>query len=277
MKFSALKKKLDRLALVYGHSRNRDKDPVSFIHKYRSWRDREIAGFIASCLAYGRVETILKSVNKILLPLGRNPSKFLKDPQSRIDRSYDGFIHRLNKGSDIRLLLHGISGVLNSHGSLKDLFTSSLAETGQDILKAQSLFMGHLRKAVLQAGLARKIPRGRVLHLLPEPSAGSACKRLNLFLKWMIRRDTIDPGAWLPDLGYLRKRLIIPLDTHLAKAGRRMGMTNRKPDDIRTALEITEFLRRMDPEDPLRYDFCLCHDGMTKNRQKKKRVQPAGL
>jgi uncharacterized protein (TIGR02757 family) len=268
MNFSALKKTLDRLAKAYGRSPSRDLDPVGFIHRYRSWRDREIAGFLASCLAYGRVETILKSVGAVLRPLGGHPAAFLLGPRSRIDRLYGGFSHRLNTGSDIRLLLGGLSAVLREYGSLRDLFILSLVRAGQDLLSAQAAFMDVLRTEVLKAASLRKADPGRVLHLLPDPAAGSACKRLNLFLKWMIRRDAVDPGVWFPRLGHLRARLIIPLDTHIARAGRRHRMTCRKSDDVRTAVEITEFLRRLDPSDPLRYDFCLCHEGMERHRKR---------
>jgi len=270
-----LRNKFDRLAEIHANSAERDKDPVSFIIRYSAWQDREIAGFIASCLAYGRVETILKSVDQVLSPLGKRPSVLIASRSFDPDGLYAKFSHRLNKGSDIRLLLLALRTVLIKYGSLKELFASSLRSADRDFLAAQDAFIRTLRTAVFAQSAARKIPLGRVLHLLPSPSAGSACKRLNLFFKWMIRKDAIDPGVWLPELGHLQKSLIIPLDTHIAKAGRRYAMTARKSNDIRTAVEITAFLSKLCPGDPLAYDFSLCHDGMTRHRGKKPSVHPS--
>ena len=257
-----MRARLERLAAEYNRASRRGSDPVRFIYDYDSPGDRELAGFIVSTLAYGRVEQIIKSCAKVLAPLGPGLRKAVRTAKTGLTRLYGNFRHRLNKGSDIALLLLGLRDILSRYGSLLGLFRSSLLRSRGCLRQTLSFFVGTIRKAVVRASIRRRIPLGYVMHLLPSPESNSACKRMNLFLKWMIRKDAVDPGVWSASLPGLRSRLVIPLDVHISRNARRHGMTDRKTDDWKTAEEITAFLRVYCPEDPLKYDFAICHEGM---------------
>jgi uncharacterized protein (TIGR02757 family) len=258
-----MKKKLERLASRFNNSLERGRDPVSFIYRYERAEDRELAGFISAVLAYGRVEIIMKSIDKVLHLLGRRLHDTIRSGNMKFEKIYSQFSHRLNKGTDIALLLYGLSDVLKVYGSLEGLFSDSLRSVDGNLKSALGLFIGTIRKAVLKEAVKRRLPLGYVMHLLPSPDGNSACKRLNLFLKWMLRKDEIDPGVWAERLPELKSRLVIPLDIHIGRNARKHRMTLRKSDDWKTACEITDFLRRFCPEDPLKYDFAICHEGMS--------------
>jgi uncharacterized protein (TIGR02757 family) len=146
-------------------------------------------------------------------------------------------------------LLIGMKGAVELYGSLQACFLNGMNETDDSVLPALSRFVGELAPA----GDAGKNS------LLPQPKRGSSCKRLNLFLRWMVRRDDVDPGGW-DEVG--TARLVVPLDTHMHRIGRALNFTKRKQADMRTALEITETFRSIVPEDPVRYDFVLTRLGI---------------
>jgi uncharacterized protein (TIGR02757 family) len=158
-----------------------------------------------------------------------------------------GFKHRWTADRDVVELLTGLQAVRRSHGSLEACFMEGLGEKAADT----RVGLGHLVKA-LRA-------RGGACRMLADPAGGSACKRLHLFLRWMVRKDAVDPGGWdrVP-----RSLLIVPLDTHMHRVGLALGFTQRKQADGKTALEITEGFRRLCPEDPVRYDFALTRPGI---------------
>lgn len=262
-----MKKRLDMLQLKFNRSSFRAKDPVQFIYNYPTKADREIVGFISAMLAYGRVEQILKSVSKVLSPLGKHPSEYVKNRKNSFEKHYTDFKHRLNKGTDIVLLLYALSSVLELYGSLENFFFRCRTDA-PDLRMAVTAFIEKLKEEVRSASKTKKIPLGYSLHLLPSPKDFGASKRFNLFLKWMVRKDNIDPGTWSSRLGWMKKEIIIPLDIHIAKHARKNRMTRRKSNDWKTALEITECLKKFDSEDPLKYDFAICHLGMEKSRSR---------
>ena len=220
------------------------------MYAFSSSEDREIVGFLASALAYGRVTQILNSVSRVLRVMGTSPHQFLlQSSWASFQEMFAGFSHRFATGEEISALLVGAGGVINRYGSLQAAFLSGYSETDETILPALS----HFVSVVMEA--APSSPG----HLLPQPERGSACKRLNLFLRWMVRRDAVDPGEWrqIPP-----SRLIIPLDTHMHRVGLNLGFTGRKQGDMKTALEITNGFKAMVPEDPVRYDFVLTRLGV---------------
>ncbi|MBP7654029.1 TIGR02757 family protein [Candidatus Dependentiae bacterium] len=246
------------------------KDPVSSIYNYKKPEDREIVGLLASMFAYGRVEKILKNVDLIL----KNISNSKKSPYEIITKStvkyevlFKNFKHRFNSGSDLAVVLYSLKSLLKKYGSLENLFKTGIINDNIDIKKIIINFAGLIRKEFESISEKYNIPLGKTLYLLPTPERGSSCKRLNLFLRWMIRKDNIDPGVWNKSLGFLIPYLIIPLDVHIAKCGRNTGMTLRKTNDWQTASEITEYLKKIEPEDPLKYDFAICHLGMSEIRK----------
>lgn len=259
--------KLERIRRMVCGKERREKDPVRFVHAYRKSKDQELAGFIASVFAYGRVEQILKSVAYVLEKLGPDLAGTIRTGRGRFSGLFKGFKHRLNKETDLVLLLLALSSILKEFGTLEKYFIHALGKT-RTLQEGLSQFVDGIRNRVCQLSTRYQIPLGYVMHLLPSPEKKGACKRMNLFLRWMIRKDEIDPGTWHAHLSHLSGDLVIPLDVHISRQARRHGMTNRRTQDWKTAEEITAYLRRFDRRDPLRYDFPLCHIGMLESRKK---------
>ncbi|MFP4105732.1 MAG: TIGR02757 family protein [Phycisphaerae bacterium] len=230
-------------------------DPLEFLYFFEDPLDREAAGLVAACLAYGRVAHILRSVWRVLARLGPRPARTLQETcPYRICRHVEHFRHRFQTGRDVASLLMGIRNVQMDCGSLQACFTEALQPDDANVLPALRHLVAELDRA---AGT-------RIEHLLPDPSKTSACKRLHLFLRWMVRRDDVDPGGWseVP-----KRKLIVPLDTHMHKMGQSMGLTARKSADLRTAIEVTRGFAAWCPEDPVRYDFALTRLGIRREMQ----------
>lgn len=225
-------------------------DPLEFLYLYKDLGDREIVALIASSLAYGNVKQILRSVSLVLEKVGPCPSAFLLNaPLNRIAGTFSDFKHRFTTGQDIARLLCGVRRVIEKHGSLQKCFMSRLQRNDCNVIPALSAFVENI------------FPEGGAF-LIPTPGRGSACKRLNLFLRWMVRRDDVDPGGWD---GVPPSKLLVPLDTHMHRIAMTLGLTKRKQADLRTALEITEAFRKFSPSDPVRYDFVLTRFGIRKD------------
>ena len=242
----------DRLEALYCKYNRREfvhPDPLEFLYPYEKLCDREIVALVASSLAYGKVAQILKSVSCVLEQMTPSPSVFLKRASlETIQQNFSGFKHRFTTGQHLSFLLFGVKQVLKSYGSLHACFMSGLNDD-DTVLTALTSFAGVLSLCA---------DRGPG-HLVPAPEKGSACKRLNLFLRWMVRRDEVDLGGWenVP-----ASKLIVPVDTHMHRICLLLGLTTRKQADMRTAMEITDAFREMVPEDPVRYDFSLTRLGI---------------
>ena len=178
------------------------------------------------------------------------PTECLREasPES-LERVFAGFRHRFARGHELARLLLGLKRLIERHGSLGACFASHLKAADETVAPALGPFVREFRAAA----------DGLESHLLPDPSRGSACKRLNLFLRWMVRRDEIDPGGWD---GVSPARLIVPLDVHMHRICGSLGLTKRAAADLRAALEITAAFRAFDPDDPVRYDFAISHLGI---------------
>jgi len=225
-------------------------DPLEFLYCCEDPADREIVALIASSLAYGRVRQILKSVSDVMGRIGPDPARALADSSpARLRRVMSGFRHRFSTGEHVAALLVGAKRVIRRHGSLGACFAAGASPGDETVLPALRAFVGQVGTA---AG-------GGCGHLLPDPSRKSACKRLNLMLRWLVRRDRVDPGGWE---GVSAAGLVVPLDTHMHRIGLGLGATRRKSADIRTALEITAAFRVIVPDDPVRYDFALTRLGI---------------
>ena len=241
---------LEGLYLVYNRRELVSPDPLEFLYNYDKAQDREIVGLVASCLAYGRVAQILKSVDKVLAPLGPAPRDFLTQDTSNLhhvlNEAYKNFKHRFTTGEHMVDLLVRVSQILRSHGSLEEFIRSCLREGGS-MLSALNIFSRTLS------------PARKDFSMLPSPEDGSACKRFFLYLKWMTRHDEVDPGGWTV---FSPKDLVMPTDTHIHNIAGQLGFTKRKQADLKTALEITRALAVFSPEDPTRYDFALTRFGI---------------
>ncbi|MBW1775404.1 MAG: TIGR02757 family protein [Deltaproteobacteria bacterium] len=225
-------------------------DPLEFLYPYSDPGDRELVGLIASSLAYGRVAQILKSVSTVLEPMGPSPCAFLRrSTPDALKSLYRTFKHRFSTGEELVALLLGTRDALDEYGSLEECFLAGLGRQDDTIFQALCAFVKAL-------GVS---DNGSPNSLLPLPERGSACKRLNLYLRWMARQDDVDPGGWnrIP-----LSKLIIPLDTHMHKISVAMGFTKRRQADMRTAIEVTRAFQKISPEDPVRYDFVLTRLGI---------------
>ncbi|MFH2063934.1 MAG: TIGR02757 family protein [Pseudomonadota bacterium] len=236
-------------------------DPLQFLYAYRNVRDREIVGLIASCLAYGRVAQILKSVEGILEVMGPSPYRFLeRETHQSLVRTFSGFKHRFADGKHLAALLSGIKNTIARFGSLNACFHKGYAENQDNTIAG----MGFLADNLMQGGHDPG-------HLVPLPDRGSACKRMNLFLRWMVRKDDVDPGGWK---GIPASGLIVPLDTHMHRMGIMLGYTDRKQANMITAMEITDGFRKIMPRDPVRYDFALTRLGIRNDLKMEDFLKP---
>lgn len=252
-----LKHTLDSLYRGYNFTEGIKHDPISFPHRYRQDKDIEVSGFIASSLAYGNIRLFMPVIEKILNIMSDHPYEFLMDFKPKKHGSlFQGIRYRFQRTEDIIALLYVISKILNKHKSIYSLFKMFYKDKDPDIGRALLGMMSDIIRVDTSSIYGGDIrPRG-FLQLFPSSSAGSAFKRANLFLRWMVRDKDIDFGIWK---GIPQNKLIIPLDTHIARVGRRLGFTARTKEDWKMAVEITSALKRLDPEDPLKYDFVLCH------------------
>jgi uncharacterized protein (TIGR02757 family) len=256
----SLKRRLDYFYKTYDFKKRLKHDPIAFPRRYRRPEDIEIAGFFASCFAYGKIELFTPVIERILKPAGRHPALFFQNFSLKRDAKYfKGVQYRFHKESDILSLLSCVNQALKSNGSLKDLFLQHYSDQQEDIGLALDCFSKGFRDLNRTSGVKRD-KKSASLSFFPSPHKGSACKRLNLFLRWMVRDRDIDLGVWNE---VSPSKLIIPLDTHIARISRCLGLTRRASSGWKTAQEITESLKQLDPEDPLKYDFALCHQGIS--------------
>jgi uncharacterized protein (TIGR02757 family) len=238
-------------------------DPLCCVRRFCDPAQREIVGLLASAIAYGRVERIIASIDELLCRMKTDPLDFTMHTTFREKtKLLDGFKHRFNDGLDIALLLEAVRRGIDAYGSLEQLAVEMIGKAPGDMRSGLAGFTRKLKAFGTELLGAR---RPTFEYLLPSPEGGSACKRLNMYFRWMVRPDDgIDLGLWgriSPSL------LIVPLDVHIARAGRALGLTDRRADDWRTAEEITAALRRVAPDDPVRFDFALCRYGMIAHRQ----------
>jgi uncharacterized protein (TIGR02757 family) len=253
-----LKECLDRLATEYG-SAFLDTDPVSLLHTYGDPGDAEVVGLVTACLAYGGAAQIIGSARDALERLGPAPARTVGGmDHDTARRLFRGFRHRWTTGEEMAALVTGIGCVIARHGSLGELVREIDGPDDPDITGLLTRFTGRIRSYMPAPARSR---RGGSGYLLPSPAGGSACKRTALYFRWMVRGpDGIDLGLWR---WISPARLVIPLDRHIAHMARRLDLTTRRTPDWRMATAITDMLRRLDPDDPLRYDFALVRPGIT--------------
>jgi uncharacterized protein (TIGR02757 family) len=235
-------------------------DPVHLVRGYRDAADREIVGFLAAGLAFGRVASVLASITRVLAPMGPSPASFVRrfEPARDAARFLD-LGHRWTTGLDLAALLWTLRRMLDVAGSIEAFFTAGLNPGDETVAHALDIFGARARALDVRAVYGARSGRPGVWYFYPRPSDGSACKRLNLFLRWMVRRDTIDLGVWTR---VSPAQLVVPLDTHVVRVARCLGLTRVRTPGWRMAAEVTASLRALDANDPVRYDFALCHIGM---------------
>ena len=260
MESRELERRLDRL---YGAYNRHDAaaDPIQVVRRYSEPADQEVIGFCAAALAFGRVASVLNTVETLAHSLGAHPAACVRrfDPHAP-HPELRAMVHRWIRGVDVVALLWVLRQMIDRSGSIEGFFLEGCDSAAVDVGAALDSFSRRAMALDLTAAYGRRAPRRTgVRYFFPRPSAGSGCKRLNLFLRWMVRRDEVDLGAWtrIP-----AAKLIVPLDTHVIRLGRCLGLTRYTSPGWKMAAEITASLRAIDPFDPVRFDFSLCHVGM---------------
>ena len=255
----ALRGPLERLYWTFNHETSAA-DPVHIARRYQADEDREVVGFCAAGLAFGRVASVLHSIEALLAAMGPHPAAFVRefDPARQGGRLAP-LVHRWIRGADLIALVLVLQRMLRHAGSLERFFLAGDDPSAPDLGPALDSFSTRALAFDLRPAYGRVPARPGVCYFFPRPSAGSACKRLNLFLRWMVRKDAIDLGVWKATSP---ARLIVPLDTHVIRLGQCLRLTRYISPGWRMAAEITASLRAIDPADPVRFDFSLCHLGM---------------
>ena len=236
-------------------------DPVQIVRRYTQPEDQEVVGFCAAALAFGRVASVLNTVETLTRVMGPAPAKYVRqfDPKAP-HPELRAMVHRWTRGVDIVALLWLLRQMIDRSGSIERFFLEGYDPAAVDISGALDSFSRRALALDLKAVYGRRVPaRTGVCYFFPRPSAGSGCKRMNLFLRWMVRRDEVDLGAWT---AIPRAKLIVPLDTHVIRLGRCLRLTRYTSPGWRMAADITASLRAIDPVDPVRFDFSICHVGM---------------
>ena len=274
---SLLAARLERLYETYGPETS-ESDPIGLLSGYDRAEDLEVAGWIASAFAYGRVETIRANVRRLLAALGPSPAAALDrvaDFRAFARERLAGFRHRFHGPAEAAALLHAIAAARAKAGSVRAFFESEFRPEEPDVAGLLSRVANRLLRLDYRPALGRRsLPEdSSARFFFPDPASGSACKRWHLYLRWMVRRDRLDFGLWT---GIPTDRLLIPTDTHIHLVSRRLGLTRRKTADGAAAREITARLKRFDPLDPVKYDYALCRIGIFGICQPKLRQSRCG-
>ena len=260
-----LRRKMDDLYRHYDH-RFVEPDPLEFVRRQTSAADREVVGLIASSLAYGNVRQIKRSIGLVLEAMGDGAAAAVDRLEPRaMARRLARFKHRFNDGRDVACLLFYIRQMREQHGSVEEFFRAGHDAREADVGPALISFTGRTL-ALGHGGLYGRGPRpaaAGVRFFFPSPASGSACKRLNLYLRWMVRREGVDLGVWR---GVDPAGLVIPLDAHVLAIARRVRLTRYKSPGWAMAMDITRRLRTLDPADPVKYDFAFHRMGLWKRK-----------
>jgi uncharacterized protein (TIGR02757 family) len=216
-----------------------DNDPVEFIHRYHEKEDIEIAGFLAAQFAYGKIEIFKKFLESLFSLMEDGPRRFVEKGDFR---RLKGHYYRFQKDKDILFLFQSLRKICGDFGGIGNML--------------RAYYRGDIREVLWKVRKHFFHDSDALTFFFPKPSTTNPLKRWNLYLRWMVRKDTVDRGLW----NFMDKSsLVIPLDTHLFKIGRCLGWTKRNSQSYGAALEITEALKAFSPDDPLKYDFFLCH------------------
>lgn len=257
-----MRESLERLRSSTDYPARVAEDPIAFPRRFKDPADIELAGWLAASLAYGRVPLFSAVLERLLALMDGKPRAYVEgfEPARELPR-LEPVYYRMNTGADIACLLYMMREVVRKHGSVGALFAQGVRQEDEDVGPALDRFIGRIL-AIDTTPIygSNRRPYG-LSQFLSAPSKGSACKRLNMFLRWMVRpADGLDFGLWtfVPP-----NKLVVPLDTHVLRISRYLGLTKRKTGSWTTARAITRRLAEADPDDPLKYDFPLCHLGIS--------------
>ena len=258
---SALSAPLERLYREFDYRARVDRDAIQYPLRYPDPHDRELVALLTACLAYGRVDLFGRALEGVLAVMGPSPFAFVRAFDVRRDADvFAGFYYRFNRPRDLVAFCLAARDVLDRYGTLEKAWAAGDPDEGAPLGPVLERFA----RLFLDADLRSVFPRGRISrgyrHLFPLPSVGGPCKRLMLFLRWMVRRESPDFNLWT---SVSPARLLMPIDTHVENMARAIGLTRRRSRTWGMAEEITARLAALDPTDPVKYDFALCHKRMS--------------
>ncbi|HYE93859.1 MAG TPA: TIGR02757 family protein [Terriglobales bacterium] len=256
-----LRQPLERLYRDFDYASRLDRDAIQFPLRYADPADRELVALLTACLAYGRVDLFGRALEGVLAAMGPSPAAFVRGFEAARDGArFDDFLYRFNRPRDLVAFCVAARTILARHGTLEGCFVAGDDPAAPHL----GIALERFARAFLEADVRGLFPKGRLSrgykHLFPLPSLGGPCKRLHLYLRWMVRRETPDFGLWTK---VSPSRLLVPVDTHIENMSRAIGLTRRRSRTWRMAEEITAHLARLDPADPVKYDFALCHKRMS--------------
>lgn len=254
-----LKQRLDYHYKVFDKSQI-SPDPLQFLHRYTKPLDIEAMAIIASVFAYGNVNQIINTIEKIRLAADEEPYNFITKFNSASAKKLSGIKHRFYTNDDIVHLFRTLNLLYEKHDSLKLFFYKFYNPSDANLKNSITGFSSGFYQLLKLVYRQKQLSTG-LKFMFPLPELGSACKRTNLFLRWMVRKDQLDFGLWndIP-----ASKLIIPVDTHIARVCQMLKLTKRKNVSWKMAEEITNNLKQFDADDPVKYDFAICHLGMRK-------------
>lgn len=238
------KNELDKLVEKYENEDFIKDDPVQFIHKFKTKKDTELAGFIASLLAYGSRQQFIKKLNQLFEIAQNEPLNFIQNFEPEL---IGDFNYRFGKPNDFIAIFEILKKLYNTSDGLEELF-----EHGY---KQGKIFENVVDYFYNSSANNLKITAGQgFYHMIPNPHNGGAMKRMCMYLRWMVRKSPVDVGIWK---FMTPSELYIPLDVHVGRVSREMGLLTRKANDFKAVIELTENLKKLCPEDPIKYDFAL--------------------
>ncbi len=252
---------LERLLATCDRAAHVARDPVEVVHGERLPLDQELVGLLASAVAYGRVGLFKPRLIRLVEALGSEPSRLARaaTPAELLQATAE-FSYRMTGPAEVAALLYAAGRAQQRFGSLGQLVQRCFEASGGHWREALDRFVATLWEFDLTPFAGQPRPTRRLAHLVASPGGQSACKRLNLFARWMVRpADGVDLGLWRIPAAVL----VIPLDTHVHRLSRFLGLTRRPDLSWRTAEEITARLRHLDPDDPVKFDFALSHLGIS--------------
>jgi len=259
---------LERLYRKYNRRGLIKPDPLQFVYNYTEPADQEIVGFLAADLAYGRVEQIERSLKNLFGRMGESPYKFVLNFSETQRKKLRSFKHRFTTGDDISDLLSVLRRVLRRYGSIEAFFIEGYRANDENIVPALARFCDQLC-AMHARNNGGTVTTG-LKYLLASPARGSASKRLNLFLRWMVRVDDVDVGLWK---GVDKSKLVVPIDVHMGRLCRILGLFEHRTVSLSGALRITESFAKIEPDDPAKYDFALSRIGILEDCNGRRRSQ----
>lgn len=243
MKFNELKEFLDEKVELYNHPNFIESDPIQIPHQYTIKEDIEIAGFLAATIAWGNRKMIINNAKKMMDLMGNSPYDFVMSHSDLQLESLENFVHRTFNGKDFVEFIKGLQHIYQNHHGLEAVFSRENPTMQHTISEFKQLFF--------------EIPHlARTEKHISDPLNGSAAKRINMYLRWMVRNDNkgVDLGIWK---SVSTSKLSCPLDVHSGNVARKLQLLTRKQNDAKALAELDQNLRKLDSIDPVKYDFAL--------------------